>query len=144
MELKYKTRAMSNPKGKPKVYFCCHPQDFDKYFEDISDEILSKQNCVIWYPANREAACEEEYQDDLKQMQLFIVPVTTAFLCTENRAVDVEVPFALENHIPVLPLMQEPGMEELFNRKCGDLQFLDKSMRKHMNIQRKAVYCTNR
>ena len=31
--LKYKTRGDSSPLGKPRVYFCCHPGDFDNYFE---------------------------------------------------------------------------------------------------------------
>ena len=47
--LKYKTRVNSDPKGKPRLYFCCSFEDFDKYFESVSDEILSKQNCAIWY-----------------------------------------------------------------------------------------------
>ena len=42
--LQYKTRGMSNPKGKPRVYFCCHEADFDAYFEGISKELLELQN----------------------------------------------------------------------------------------------------
>lgn len=53
------------------------------------------------------------------------MPITTKLLCSQNVALDIEFKFALENHIPVLPLMQERGLEELFNLKCGDLQFLD-------------------
>jgi tetratricopeptide (TPR) repeat protein len=59
-------------------------------------------------------------------MNLFVMPVTTRLLTTPNRARDVEFPYAIEHHIPVLPLMQETGLEELFNRVCGDLQFLSK------------------
>lgn len=123
---KYKTRGNGNPQGKPRVYFCCHPEDFNRYFESISNEILSKQNCAIWY-TDEVAAKDEDFFIDLKQMQLFVMPVTTNLLCTENDAMDIEFKFAVENHIPVLPLMQENGLEELFNKKCGDLQFLDKN-----------------
>lgn len=123
--MKYKTRGNSNPKGKPKVYFCCHSKDFNKYFKSISDEILNKQNCAIWY-TDTVVEHDEDYFVALKQMQLFIMPVTTNLLCTQNEALDIEFKFAIENHIPVLPLMQEGGLEELFNKKCGDLQFLDK------------------
>lgn len=124
--LKYKTRGNSSPKGKPKVYFCCHEEDFNRYFETLSNEILAKQNCAIWY--NSESGVrDEDFLLDLKQMQLFVMPVTTNLLCTENEALDIEFRFAIENHIPVLPLMQENGLEELFNEKCGDLQFLDKN-----------------
>jgi len=124
--LKYKTHRNSEPNGKPRVYFCCHPEDFNKYFESVSDEILAKQNCTIWYD-DEELVRNEDFFADLKQMQLFVMPVTTNLLCTDNEALDSDFKFAIENHIPVLPLMQESGLEELFNKKCGDLQFLDKN-----------------
>ena len=123
--LKYKTRGNVTPQGKPKVYFCCHPKDFDLYFETISDEILSKQNCSVWY-TDGEIVDFEEHLTDLKEMQMFVMPVTSELLNIPNYALEVEFPFANENHIPVLPLMQESGLEEVFNTKCGDLQFLDK------------------
>lgn len=124
--LKYKTRGNSSPQGKPRVYFCCHPEDSNRYFESISDEILAKQNCAVWY-SDEEVVRDEDFFADLKQMQLFVMPVTTNLLCTENEALDTEFKFAIENHIPVLPMMQEGGLEEIFNKKCGDLQFLDKN-----------------
>lgn len=124
--LKYKTRGNSTPQGKPRVYFCCHPGDFNRCFESISDEILAKQNCAVWY-TDEVAVHDEDFFVDLKQMQLFVMPITTNLLCTENQAIDIEFKFAIENHIPVLPLMQESGLEELFNKRCGDLQFLDKN-----------------
>lgn len=125
-ELSHKTLRGADPTGKPRVYFCCHPEDFNKYFESVSDEILAKQNCAIWY-AKEVAVRDEDFFENLRQMQLFVMPVTTNLLCTENEALDTEFKFAMESHIPVLPLMQECGLEELFNKKCGDLQFLDKN-----------------
>lgn len=121
--LRYKTRGGSSPQGKPKVYFCCHPEDFGKYFEPVSEEILALQNCAIWY---QEGEIDGELLADLKQMLLFVMPVTAKLLCTENEALSVAFRLAMEEHIPVLPLMQESGLEGLFNQKCGDLQFLDK------------------
>ena len=59
--LQYKTRGDSNPKGKPKVYFCCHPEDFDKYFEKISQELLAEQNCAIWYLEGPNAEYDEQF-----------------------------------------------------------------------------------
>ena len=123
--LQYKTRGMSNPKGKPRVYFCCHEADFDAYFEGISKELLELQNCAVWY-ADGAAARDEAFLADLGEMQLFVMPVTTKLLTTANAALDVEFRFAIESHIPVLPLMQESGLDALFSKKCGDLQYLDK------------------
>ena len=59
-------------------------------------------------------------------MQLFVIPVTSSFLCEPNRARDTDLPYALEHHIPILPLLQEDGLESLFNQTCGDLQILNK------------------
>ncbi|MCH5192052.1 MAG: toll/interleukin-1 receptor domain-containing protein [Oscillospiraceae bacterium] len=127
-ELKFKTRSNSNPQKKSKVYFSCHLDDFKPYFESVSDEILKIIDCTICYydPLNQ-PDFDENYYLNLGEMQLFVIPITNKFLTKENRAFNVEFKYAIEHHIPVLPLMQEIGLEELFNKKCGDLQFLDKN-----------------
>ena len=124
MSLHYRTRGNSDPKGKPRVYFCCHEDDRTQYLEAISGELLQVSNCaVFWY----DAAPDAQWELELGQMQLFVMPVTKRLLTSANRALDVEFRFAVAHHIPVLPLMQEGGLERLFNEKCGDLQFLDKN-----------------
>ena len=123
--LMYKTRGMSNPRGKSRVYFCCHPEDYPLYLEEIAGEILAKQNCAFWYQLSPDGVLTEQEKDDLAHMQLFVMPVTKRLLQTKNPALE-EFAFAVAHHIPVLPLMQEGGLEDLFNRRCGDLQFLDK------------------
>jgi len=124
--LTYKTRGQASPQGKPKVYFCCHPDDFGYLFESVAEEILAEQNCAVWYPKDRNALRDDTFLNDLSQMQLFVMPVTAKLLHTENPAIDVEFPFAVAHHIPILPLMQESDLAALFNQKCGNLQFLDK------------------
>ena len=37
--LKYITKGNTPPDRKPKVYFCCHPDDINNVFEPVSDEI---------------------------------------------------------------------------------------------------------
>ncbi len=127
--LSYKTRGNSSPQGKPKVYFCCHPDDFGYLFESLSEEILAEQNCSVWYAHDVNTPRDADYLNDLSGMQLFVMPITSKLLYTENPAIDIEFPFAIEHHIPVLPLMQESDLENIFNQKCGNLQFLDKSLR---------------
>ncbi|MCR4673355.1 MAG: toll/interleukin-1 receptor domain-containing protein [Lachnospiraceae bacterium] len=126
--LKYKTRGNADPKGKPRVYFCCHEEDFGKFFKPVTEEILSVvSNAAVWYYDPADGIPEdEEFLSDLSQMQLFVVPVTANFILKDSRARTVEFAFAREHHIPILPLMQEPGLEKHFNRICGDLQFLDR------------------
>lgn len=95
MELYYKTRGNSSLQGKPRVYFTAHPADYAPFLERISHEILELHNCTIWYDAAPDADYDEETLfSNLSQMQLFVVPVTTRFLCQENRALDVEFRFA--------------------------------------------------
>lgn len=124
--LRYKTRGESDPQGLPKVYFCCHPSDFSKYFDTISDEILKRQNCAIWY-IDGAATRDEDYFAALKQMNLFVMPVTSQLLLTENDALAIDFTFAIQNHIPVLPLAEEDDLEDKFNEKCGGLQLLHKN-----------------
>ena len=78
--LKFKTRNNSNPKGKPKVYFTCHPEDYDATFIRISDQLLKKQNCAIFFHEPELVLVEDELKDALSQMQLVVIPITTRFL----------------------------------------------------------------
>lgn len=124
--LAYRTRAGSAPGQKSRVYFCCHPDDFSLYFPTVSAEILALQDCTVWYRQPSGAPGDSDFWDDLARMQLFVIPVTGRFLRQKNDALSREFSFAMTHHIPVLPLLQEPGLEELFDTVCGDLQVLDR------------------
>ena len=103
--------------GLQRVYFCAHPDDLQLYLKPISKEVLSIVNCGVWYDLQSE---------QLDRINLFIVPITTKLL-TENSKADSDLEYAFKNHIPILPLMQESNLEgELYEKKFGKLQFLDK------------------
>lgn len=127
--LHYRTRAGSTPRGKPRIYFCCHPEDFSLWFEPLARELLELWDCAVWYasgvPRGREA--EEELADSLTQMQLFVIPISEAFLHEESHARAVEFALAQKHHIPVLPILVNGGLAADFNRICGNLQFLDRT-----------------
>ena len=53
MKLEFKTPEMGDPRGKPKVYFSCHPADREAYFETLTDEVLAHSTCAIWYDTGR-------------------------------------------------------------------------------------------
>ena len=126
-ELIYKTRGNSSPQGKPKVYFACRPCDA-YLFDQIANEILSIVDCAIFCAKDKEFDEDEHFQN-LSEMNLFVLPVTSNLLSVDCYVTAVELPFAQMHHIPILPLMQEDGLSELFNQKCGDLQYLDKNAR---------------
>ena len=128
-ELVCRTRGNTSPQGKPRVYFCSHPEDQKIFLEGIVKELLYVADCAIWYDPNPEVPLSpiqrEERESDLAGMQLFVLPVTTRLLTSDSSAMAWELPLAIAQHIPVLPILQEQGLEALFNRKCGDLQCLD-------------------
>ncbi len=99
------------------------------YFESVRNEILDKQNCAVYFYDNASSIPEQERETDLLSIQLFVIPVTTNLLTKPSIAMDKDFPLALKNKIPVLPLIQERGLEELFVRKFGDMQYLDKTQR---------------
>ncbi len=128
----YKTRGNASPQDKPKVYFACRPCDLH-LFDAIADEILSYVDCAV-YHAPGDDFDQDEHFHNLNEMNLFVLPVTTNLLMQDCYVTRVDIPFAKMNHIPILPLMQESGLDELFNQKCGDLQYLDKNARDNTAI----------
>lgn len=117
---------MSTTKGKPRIYFSSHPKDYVQYFETISDDILECGNNAIWFMEG-EVSDRKMHEQDLKEMQLIVIPVTKKLLTEPNFSMDVEVPFAIKNHIPILPMMQETELEKLYWEKFEDLQYLNMS-----------------
>lgn len=110
--------------GKPRVFFASHPEDFGSFF-DMVYELLRKYNdCTVWYEDSSALLPEEELRDQLGEMQLVVMLVTTRLLTRSSRAMELVRPFALERHIPILPLMMESGLDDLFSAKFGDLQYL--------------------
>ena len=126
-DFRYVTRGESSPQGKPRVYFTAHPDDYERNFEPIVKEILDRHNCAVFRLGGNTLPDEvEDFELRVGGMQLFVVPVTTKLLTAPSRAMDIDVPFAIAHHIPVLPLMQETGLDELFVQRFGDLQYLNK------------------
>lgn len=124
MRLNFKTRGNADPQGRPRVYYTAHPGEHKRYLQPVAEDIFKYQNCAVYYDEEFEKDVSESDLQLLEEMHLFVIPVTTRFLCEKNRALERELPFAVSRHIPVLPLLQERGLEELFNEKCGDIQIL--------------------
>ncbi|MBO5416437.1 MAG: toll/interleukin-1 receptor domain-containing protein [Clostridia bacterium] len=126
--LKCKTRGGCSAQGKARVYLCAHPDDLAEYLDDICDSILKLSDCAIYYRDITAAEpAHDELFDALSLMKLFVVPVTSKFLFESNSARELEFKFATENHIPVLPLLYEQGLEYDFNEICGDLHILNEN-----------------
>ncbi|MBR6593776.1 MAG: toll/interleukin-1 receptor domain-containing protein [Clostridia bacterium] len=125
---KVETKNKVDIDKKPRVYFTCHPDDFEKHFKKVCDDIFKTHDCAIYYTEDMtEVIAEDEKQVDLGRNNLFVVPVTFKLLSTPNRAMDEDIPYALKEHIPVLPIMMEPGIDEFYSKpdKFGELQYLN-------------------
>ena len=121
-----RTKGNADPKGKPRVYFTCHPEDFDKYFDKICEDIFKTHDCAIFYTEDMSAVIEEQDKaTDLESNNLFTIPVTFRLLSQPNRAMDADIPYAIGKHIPVLPFMMEPGIDSFYSGKFGELQYLN-------------------
>lgn len=123
----YKTKGNADPKGKPKVYFTCYPEDFDRYFDKVCEDIFATHDCAIYYtPDMTEEIADEDKATDIGQMNLFVVPITFRLLTKPNRAMDSDIAYAKQESIPILPLMMESGIDEFYSKpdKFDKLQYL--------------------
>ncbi len=123
--LSYVTKGNASPRGKAKVYFSYAGEDL-VYLQHTAELLFRTHDCAVYYydytkgaPDNRELALL------LQEMVLFVTPVTANYLFTENNARCFELQFALQQHIPFLPLLQNDDLIGPFNEICGNLQFLN-------------------
>ncbi len=127
-ELLFKTKFGAQPQGKPRVYFTCHPADFERSFEKLCGDLFAAADCAVYYTADMADRLPEDTREfDLDHMNLFVIPVSFRLLTEPNRAMDEDFPFALEKRIPVLPILLETGLDVLYSRenRFGALQYLD-------------------
>lgn len=127
MKLQYKTKGMTNPKGKAKVFFCCHPEDYKWIFDELTDCLIKSHDCAVWYVSPDQVVECSILSKELSQMQLFVIPVTYNLLNTKNEVIDFLLPFAVEKHIPVLPILCEEGLAESFNKMSGSRHCIDRT-----------------
>ena len=120
-----RTKDGSSPEGKPKVYFTCHPDDFDRYFDKICEDIFKACDCAIYYTEDMTVPIEHENNlVDLERMNLVVMPVTFRLLTQPNRAMDKDFAIAQEKHLAVLPIMMETGIDEFYAKRFGNRQYL--------------------
>ena len=132
--LKYRTRGDSDPQGKPRVFFTAHPDDFAAYFEWTAELLHEYQNCAVYYEEKGGKIPWEKLRTLLSDMQLIVIPVTSRLLTKPCRTTEEIIPFAFQEHIPVLPLMMEKKLENLFKPVFGSIQYLQPKRRDETEI----------
>ena len=127
LEFKYRTKNERDIKDKPRVYFTSHPDDFERYFERVLADLFKTQDPAVFYtPDLLEPLSGKNLSLDLGRMNLVVVPVTRSLLSEDNRAMILDIPYAIKMGIPILPIMMEDGLLELYSRpdKFGERQYV--------------------
>lgn len=127
----------SSPKGKNYIFFAAHPEDMTQYFEPLRKEIIRiEENCAFWFDADPTQPWDDSLTNMLTEtgIQMFLFPVTEKLLRTENNAITKLLPYALQENIPMIPVLLEPGLESLYEKTFGDLQYMDKVTVDHTAI----------
>ena len=125
---KVRTKDGSSHDGKPKVYFTCHPDDFELFFDKICNDIFATHSCAIYYTEDMSAPLEENNLDaDIGSKNLIVIPVTYNLVNKPCRAMSVDVPYAKKKGIPILPIMMESDIGDLYSKESnfGERQYLD-------------------
>ena len=128
--LNYIVKSNADLKDLQKVFICAVEKDIDLYLDRLSDDLFKAQpNISVWYPAKDEGIPDDEeaYISLLSDMDLFVIPVTRSFLNEESRARNIEMTYAMENGIPVLPVLFEKISKSRFSEVCGKLHVLDRN-----------------
>ena len=126
-EFKVRTKGGSSPNNKPRVYFTCHFADFQGCFDKICEDIFKTHDCAIYYTEDMtEALDQTNINVDLNRMNLFLLPVTFRLLSEPNRSMSVDISYAKEHNIPILPFMMESGLDSLYSlqKNLGSRQYL--------------------
>ena len=132
--MQYVTRGGITPQGIPKVYVTGHSSQFMQHFAHIKEDILKFSNCAVFYDPDPEHPEDidpkdpkgvEKFKSLLKSMQLVVLVVTRRFVEEDTFAFSEVFQFANEETIPVLPILEENGIEAAFNEKCGNIQMLN-------------------
>ncbi len=119
MELLYKTKYGGSPAGKPRVYFTCHPDDFEKYFEKICNDIFESQDCAVFYKEDMSMEIpDEDKERHLYNSNLIVIIVSLKLLTEPNAAFDSDFAYAKKRNITVLPIVVEPGLDVLYEQEA--------------------------
>lgn len=59
-EFSFKSKNNTYPGDKPRVYFSCHPDDFDRCFEKICKDIFESHDCTVYYTEDMSVTIPEK------------------------------------------------------------------------------------
>ncbi len=121
MESNYLTKESLNNSDKFKILISMHPNDRYKYFDQLVQSILKNNDCSVYYST----IPSDNLLVDLKNINLVITGVTEKYIIWKNSGLISETNVALETQTPILPIMLEAGINNLFNTRVGKLHYIE-------------------
>ena len=120
MQPRYFNENSSNSPKKPEILISMHPIDRCDRFENLCNGIIEKTDCSIRYydsPSDTERI-------DFDEIDCVICIVTEKYILWNNSGFVSECLGAMNNDVPIIPVMLEDGIENLFNTRIGKIHYL--------------------
>ncbi len=121
MDFQYRTGEEAPGGHRLTVLVSMHPVDRYTYLESLCRHILAGTGCTLCYsvaPLDGEESLPEG-------VELVLVGATEKYLTWNNSGFLSETLPAIRRQIPILPVMLEPGIVNLFNTRCGKFHYVD-------------------
>ncbi len=123
MDLQVVKKDTKTYNKKRKIYISYHPEDFEKA-GNLAKQILEIYDEAIYYDKDVESLVNSDLSDEKKtnisQMNLVVYVVTKKFLDAVERDLLAEYSYISKKQITILPILYENGLEDLFNKTCGE------------------------
>lgn len=120
--MNFRTNTGQPVVGQPWVFFSCHPDAFALYQEQVMLDVLACCDCVFCWRDPDDTSTDT--LSDLDQMSLVILAVDTKFVEEDCFASTDVWRYAVDHHIPILPLLMEDDIAIAFNERFGQLHAL--------------------
>ncbi len=104
-----------------KIFCNFHKKDLE-HFAKIKKDIFDICKCSLSYcESDSEPEDEKELEFTVANSNLYVLIVSSNLLFDSN--LDMQpYQMAIKNNIPILPILVENGLEEIFNEKFGNIQ----------------------
>lgn len=114
------TKDGSHWQGKRKIFLSMHPVDRILYFEPIKAAIWQAGDFAICYH-NAPNDADKHLPPDLFAL---ISAVSEKYITWQNSGFVSEAKAAIASGIPLIPVMLEEGLDNLFNTRCAKLHYV--------------------
>ena len=98
-----------------------HPIDRYLYFNPLVESVLNSHNCTVCY---LDSPLDSKTYN-LDEIDILIIGITEKYITWNNSGFISEALPAINKGIPVLPVMLESGIVNLFNTRCGKLHYIE-------------------